>query len=107
MENCKYESDMKRLLKIIDGNGKDGLVLTVNKTEMTANEAKELAMANATAISGVNKFIESYETKEDMIAERQKERRQNRHWQVGTVITLLGVLIGMAAFMMSVLEKIS
>jgi len=93
METCKYESDIKRVLKIIDGNGK-GLVIKIATMEQTIEQVLEISKINATVINALNKF-----TIEEKALNADREKREARngkmiYFVIAQTIVMLGAIVG-------------
>jgi hypothetical protein len=121
MEACKYENEIKRLLKIMDGNGDKGIVF-----KLTVMAEKQIEMAEyiaclveeknqiLTSINGFTKYMASEEVikseqdkyriaREADIKERQREaneRKKERRAAIFFVIAQTIVLISLAISLM-------
>lgn len=99
MENCKYESDIKRLLRILDGNGQKGFIREFEAYKQTQKDMSEdiarlaeTSKANATAVSAFQK----YQSSEELLAiekeKHRRERRESRRFMIAQSIATIGIL---------------
>ena len=97
MENCKYETDVKRILKILDGNSKPGLIIEVAQMELKLSDIIELANANVKAIHALNLCTQDMKIINEE-RDRVREKRESRNSKLiyfvvaQTIIILIAVL---------------
>lgn len=89
---CKYENDVKRVLKILDGNGKDGLIVETATLKTKLDDMTDDLQKIATAMSAIAKDNSNRE------AVRRVLGKSLKHASIivgifGTVITLIITLL--------------
>lgn len=109
MSDCKYESEIKRLCRILDGDGKEGLVaecieMKVKMSEMDANfdSVKELAEANAKAVSAFAKYQSSQEVLDDY---KRRDRQQKRQLWFFVIAQSLAVIALAVTVVLNLLKR--
>ena len=99
---CKYENDVKRVLKILDGNGKSGLIVESATLKTKLDDMTDDIKKIATAMSAIaNSQVEQDAIKKH--TEENKERRASALKQVGTVF---GIAFGSLGALYLILDHI-
>ena len=100
-ENCKYEGEIKRLVRVLDGNGQGGLVkdITEVKTKIDVmcvniSDLKEIAEANAKGLSAFRQYQNEQELLENYKKEEQGHKRKLIYFVIAQIIVVLGLILG-------------
>lgn len=100
MEQCKYENEIRRIAKILDGNARGGLVRDVieirkeqNNMCVSISELKETAELQARSISGFSQYQTSQEVLNEYKREHRREKRRLTYFVIGQSIVVLGLIL--------------
>ena len=98
--NCPYEREIERIIRIIDGNGQEGLVRDTKeiRTKMNTmcNDIKtlcETSEAQRLAISAFNQYQNSQEILTDYKREHRREKRQWLTLIISQSIAVVGLIV--------------
>jgi len=101
---CRKEADIARLeekvstlSKLVMGNGQEGLATSVPR--LTEN-VEELTMTTTSLRRGISGFMKFQAEMEGSHAGREEIRKRNR-WIIGTLITVVGIMMSVLIFMIS------
>jgi hypothetical protein len=96
MEQCKYEAEIRRIVRILDGNARGGLVrdmIEVRKEQndmcVSISDLKDTAELQARAISGFNQYQNSQEVLNEYKNEHRKEKNK---WLMLIITQSIGII---------------
>lgn len=99
---CIHESDVKRMLKVLDGNGKDGLIReheiikkSIEDMHKDIRGLVEVSTANAKGISGFNQYIQNEEVLKDLEEKREKKKNTMLYFVIGQSVVVALSLLGL------------
>lgn len=80
MDKCKYESEVKRLKNLLDGNGERGIKIQISeingKIKDMEHSMMQLSENDKEIMTSVSAFSKYINTSEILDAERQRVRKQ-------------------------------
>jgi hypothetical protein len=92
--NCPHNAEFLRIIKIIDGNGKDGLVLEVDRLK---NEQTDMIQEVSTIARAMSEFVEEDKKRNAIRADREKNKaaRSSAIQRVGTISAIIFGAVGL------------
>jgi len=98
--SCKFEREIERIILLLDGNGKEGIVRDIveirkEQKNMCTNmvELREISNAQAKSISGFSKYISTQEVLDSYRAEKRKEKRQIIRFMIAQSLVVIGLIV--------------
>ena len=100
MEHCHYENEIKRIIKLLDGNARSGLVEDVIELQkeqkdmcVSIADLKETSQLQATAINGFVRYQAETQVLEDHKKEERKTRRQMTIFVISQSVAIIGLIL--------------
>ena len=100
MEHCQYENEIKRIVKLLDGNGRGGLVRDVIEIKkenddmcVSIADLKETSQLQATAINGFVRYQAERQILDDYKKEDRKLRRQMTIFVISQSVAIIGLIL--------------
>jgi hypothetical protein len=100
MEHCQYEHEIKRIIKLLDGNARGGLVRDVieirkeqNNMCVSIKDLRETSELQARAINGFVKSMAQAEALENHKKEERKIRRQMTIFVISQSVAIIGLIL--------------
>lgn len=95
MEICKYDTDIKRLIKQIDGNGQPGLFETVSKMSVKMDSLSE----NIQELSAnVNELVK-FQSEQIGVEKHELTSRQKATIIVTSILGVSGLIISLLNYL--------
>jgi hypothetical protein len=102
MEHCQYEHEIKRIIKLLDGNSRGGLtrdVIEINKEQINMctdiKDLKETSQLQATAINGFVRYQAENQVVEDYKKEERKLRRQMTFFLITQSMAIIALVLSL------------
>lgn len=94
MQPCQQEDRLKRIEKLLDGNGQPGVIQTLARLNVTVTENNTVNTELRTAVSAFTKYMAAKEA-----IDKEREKRKNG------LMTIIGILAGVLGSMIAILFK--
>jgi hypothetical protein len=102
MEHCQYEHEIRRIIRILDGNARGGLVrdvIEIRKEQsdmcVSISDLKETSQLQATAISGFVRYQAENQVLEDYKKEERKLRRQMTYFLISQSMVIIALVLSL------------
>ena len=102
MQKCEHEAEIKRICKILDGNGQKGLIREVSELTVKFNDMIEDMKKITTSMSAIAK---SY-TERDAIDREKAKSKEGRNKAIQRIGTIFGIAFGIVGTLKVILDHI-
>jgi len=100
MDTCKYESDIKRILRLLDGNARGGLVKEFTELQtkyktmcVDVQGLKEIADLQSKSISAFQQYQNAQEILDSYKVQERKDKKKFWYFIVVQAIAVIGLVL--------------